>query len=95
MSNVVALGRMASTGEPVEDVVRDLKVLLARAERGEILGFAYGYVDGAGFACTGWQTGAAHSAVLVSSIDLVHHKMLVAWSDYAPTPTIDPPDEPA
>jgi hypothetical protein len=90
--NVVLLSRTSRAGgEPVEAVIEDLRTLLARAERGEILGMAWGYVDGAGFATTGWQTGAALSATLVASIDLLHHKMLAAWADYDPTPPPDPP----
>jgi hypothetical protein len=95
MTNVIALGRVASTGEPVAEVTRDLTQLIARAERGEIRGIAWGYVDGAGFATTGWQTGTADSATLCASIALLNHKMLTAWGDYDPAPPTDPPDDSA
>jgi hypothetical protein len=91
MTNVVALGRVViANGEPVAEVVADIRLLLARAERGEVRGIAWGYVDGAGFATTGWQTGTADSATLCASIALLNHKMLTAWGDYEPTPPPDP-----
>ena len=91
MTNVVPLGRIvANTGQPVAEVVREIQLVLARAERGEVRGIAWGYVDGGGFSVTGWRSGTADSATLCASVALLNHKLLAAWGDYDPTPVSDP-----
>lgn len=52
----------ASTGQPQQDVIDRLEVLLTRARAGEIQAIAYGYVNECGNACEGWtvQGGLPH-----------------------------------
>jgi hypothetical protein len=93
-NNVYALGRVADlNGAPIENVVTELRVLLGRAERGEVVGFAYAYVDGGGFTNTGWEIGTSEAAKLCAAVGLLSYKVFASW-DQAPGGAIfDPPND--
>lgn len=71
-----------------DDVVGVLKGLLARAERGEIVGVAYGAVDPMGAMIYGYKVGSTSGAVLLAAAVLSYQLLAAALVDVSPdTPT--------
>lgn len=83
MSNIVALGRIVATNEPVQDIIEELEMLLARAKVGELRAFAYAHVDGGSFSSTGWVAGTVDAVVLVGAVTRLHYKLNKSWDDAA------------
>lgn len=78
---VVALGRMAATPGPVQDVVDILRDLLTRAEAGEIRALAVNVVDGGNVTSHEWCQGTASLPVLIGGVARMQHKMLDLWDE--------------
>jgi hypothetical protein len=84
VNNVVPLGRIVGTNEPVQDVIEELEMLLERARAGEIRAIAYALVDGGGISTTSWVIGTVEAAVLVGGIARLQYNACKAWDDVGP-----------
>lgn len=72
--NVVALRDAPIPGKPVEILVECLEDLLARAQAGEIIGFAYAVTEPAGATATGWRGADGTRHPLCSAIAVLQHR---------------------
>lgn len=70
-------GPMLGT-EPEPGIVKILERLLVSAQAGEIKAFAYALVDGADTTATHWDAGCAALSDFVSSVAILHHRVLTA-----------------
>jgi hypothetical protein len=86
VSNVVPLGRIVGTNEPVEEVITLLEELLEKARAGEVRALAYAYIEGGGLSNTGWVIGTVEAAVLVGSIARLQYNACKGWEDVGPPP---------
>jgi short subunit fatty acids transporter len=80
-NNVVPLGRVVATNEPVQSVIEELEMLLERARAGEVRAIAYVVVDGGGASTTCWDIGTVKAAVLVGGIARLQYNACKAWED--------------
>jgi len=64
--------------EPQADVIEKLKDLLAKAERAEIKGLGYFFVDGGGLPVDGWAAGCAAANDMVAAAVLLYERVLDA-----------------
>ncbi len=74
-------GALPDTGTPSEDVIAELRGLLERAERGEILGFGYFTVAGNRNVGTGWASGGAERHLMVTDVAQLNHRVIAASFD--------------
>lgn len=80
-SNVIPLGRIVATNEPITEVITTLEELLERARAGEIRTFAYAIVDGGNASITGWVSGTVNAAMLVGAISRLQYTACKSWAD--------------
>jgi hypothetical protein len=84
VSNIVPLGRIVATNEPVESVIAELEGLLERARAGEVRAIAYTIVDGGGYTSCSWDTGTADAAVLIGGIARLQYSACKSWDEAGP-----------
>jgi len=70
-----------NTPDVPESVISNLEKLLERAMRGEIKGFAIGYIDGADNVKVTLEQGSAGFARIVGAASIMQHDLCVAWND--------------
>jgi hypothetical protein len=85
-SNVIPLGRIVATNEPVQDIIDTLEELLERARAGEIRTLAYAHVDGGMVSTTGWVSGTVDAAMLVGAIARLQYNACKTWSEAGERP---------
>ena len=80
-SNIIPLGRVTATNEPVQDIIDALEDLLERARAGEIRTLAYAHIDGGAVSTTGWVSGTVDAGLLVGAIARLQYNACKAWSE--------------
>lgn len=64
------------------DIVLMLETLLARAKKGELIGFSYSAVQPAGCTEDNWVPGRAGRHQMISCVEQLHHNFMRVVFDY-------------
>lgn len=75
MSNVISL--VEKRAEPNASVLDNLRHVLERAERGEMVNVAIAYVTTDGATGEGWAAGP-HSGALLSAVTILQHRLCMS-----------------
>ena len=73
---VVPLFGEPEHGKPNQDIISDLRFLLARAERGELKVLVYATVDGSDIALTGWTGDRGTQLSVIAAASRLQHAIM-------------------
>lgn len=77
-AEIVPLGATYSIAEPNADIVEMLESLLEKARRGEVIGVAVAWVDGAHGQFTGWRTGSTQNGAMIAATSMLAYRVVSA-----------------